>query len=338
MGKATTHDIEAISEDVTLIPLPLPLDGLDRVNAYAIRGTDGITLVDPGWFGEHTDRALVRGLAAIDAEVGDVRRILVTHGHWDHYSAALGLRRHHRLEIWLGDGERPTLDSLAGFAKDPVLYPRQIELLERSGANELAERVRSSTLRPHERDLPLGYPDHWLIGGESIDLGGTRAIAHATPGHTRGHISYELSAEGLVFTGDHVLPRITPSVGFERMPVDRPLASYLASLRLLCGRPELTMLPAHGAVAPSVRERAEELLDHHDKRLDEIASLIESRGATAFAIADSMRWTRRSRRLDELSAIQAMIAVMEVRVHLEHLVELGRLRKDDSGPIETYAV
>ena len=63
------------------------------MNVYALRDGDGLTLVDAGWAMEASRAALVEGLAALGAGLGDIRRFLVTHAHRDHYTAAMAVRR-----------------------------------------------------------------------------------------------------------------------------------------------------------------------------------------------------------------------------------------------------
>ena len=80
----------------------------------------------------------------------------------------------------------------------------------------------------------------------------------ATPGHTQGHVVFRDEAAGLLFAGDHVLPHITPSIGFEAVPVELALGHYLRSLRLVREMPDMRLLPAHGPVRPSVHDRVDE--------------------------------------------------------------------------------
>lgn len=74
-------------------------------------------------------------------------------------------------------------------------------------------------------------PDDWLADGGRIDLGGQAVEVIATPGHTRGHIVLRTTDGALLFSGDHILPHITPSIGFERVPEPLPMRSFLAPLR-----------------------------------------------------------------------------------------------------------
>src|SRR5215213_2768003 len=221
---ATLGTVERITEHVTRIALPLPLPDLKEVNAYAIDGEDGVTLVDPGWASAESEAVLLAALRQLGYEPADVRRILVTHAHWDHYTQAVKWQRQYGATLLLGREERHTIKA---FDRIHGVYPNPVVLLRRAGATALAGDIERLQLEPYERDMPVGDPDVWLLGGEEIDCGGVTIVAHATPGHTRGHLVFEALTDGLLFTGDHVLPRITPSIGFERAPDDLPLRSYL---------------------------------------------------------------------------------------------------------------
>jgi glyoxylase-like metal-dependent hydrolase (beta-lactamase superfamily II) len=317
---------EAVTDDVARIPLPLPMADLKVVNAYAIRGDDGVTLVDPGWANAESESLLVAALARLGYQPGDVRRILVTHAHWDHYTQALKWQREYGATVFLGREERHTIEA---FDSMQGVYPNQVLMLRRAGATALADELERLELEPHERDMPVGKPDVWLRGDEEIDCGGRAIVAHATPGHTRGHMVFEDPVDGLLFTGDHVLPRITPSIGFEWAPHRLPLRSYLDSLRFCRTRSEARMLPAHGAVTDEVGSRAEELLVHHEQRLKEVLGLVAAGAETAYDVARQMRWTRRERTLDSLGTVHGMTAVLEVVAHLELLVTQELILAED---------
>ncbi len=103
-------DADDLPPHVIRIPLPLPLPDLQVVNVYAILGDDGLTLVDSGWADQPSETVLVEALDGLGFTPGDVRRIVVTHAHWDHYSRAIGWQRRygttHRLFIVYGAVEQ----------------------------------------------------------------------------------------------------------------------------------------------------------------------------------------------------------------------------------------
>jgi glyoxylase-like metal-dependent hydrolase (beta-lactamase superfamily II) len=331
MAAAEVYEVERINQAVARLPLPLPLRELPTVNCYAIFGADGLTLLDPGWKSESTEKVLVRHLAALGARPGDVRRILVTHAHWDHYTQALDWQARYGVEVWLG---RPEQHSIASLDLSRGPHPRQAEMLRLAGAPALADAVDRLPIEDHERGIPFGPADQWVDDAARIDCGGPVLTARATPGHTRGHIVYELA--GLLFTGDHVLPSITPSLAFEQAPEDQPLGSFLRSLRRLLDGPDRMLLPAHGPVAASVQDRVVELLGHHDRRLKETHDHVAAGARSACDVARRMPWTRHEKTLSELGTVHAMTAILEVRAHLRYLVADGRLTMRGDA-VETYA-
>jgi glyoxylase-like metal-dependent hydrolase (beta-lactamase superfamily II) len=315
------------------IPLPLPLRDLRVVNSYAVGTAGGVTLIDPGWASRESETMLLMALDSMGYAPTDIRQILVTHAHWDHYTQAVKWRDELGVEILLGAEER---HSIEGFDALAGVHPNQVPVLIRAGAQELARAVAALRWEPYERDMPFTAPDRWLSDGDLVDADGVTITARATPGHTRGHTVFE--ASGMAFTGDHLLPRITPSIAFERVPERLPLRSFLRSLQLFLHLPDARMLPAHGDTDHRTRQRAQELLDHHDARLTTIADLVVAGASTAFEAARRMRWTRSERSLSELETIHQMVAVLEVSAHLELLVSTGVLRADESGEVTTFAV
>jgi len=332
-------DVARLSSHVSAIRLPLPLEGLDHVNCYVVRGSQGTVLVDPGWSAPETAATLLEGLAELEIEPGDIARTLTTHHHWDHYTQAITWQREHDIPVFLGRGDAASIaawDSLDGA------FPRQVGLLRRAGAPEMAREVAAIPVEPHERAMDFEMPSGWIDDGDELDLGDLTVRSLATPGHTRGHVCFEVVEEQLLLTGDHVLPRITPSIAYEREPDRRSLVSYLGSLRLVADLPQHRMLPAHGSVDGSIdgsaAARATELVQHHDERLDVILDLLRTGRSTAYDVASGMTWTRRERTLGQLDTIHRMTAVLEAAAHLVALEERGAVALDYQDGVDHYAV
>ncbi len=315
-----------VAPGVHRIPLPLPNDGLRAVNVYAIADGDSLTLVDGGWALDESRQQLDAALAQIGAGAGDITRFLVTHAHRDHYTQALTLRREFGSEVMLGEEERHTLDRL--MSPEHRSMDRQLELLAEHGAKPVRD-----TLLSLRSDAPSNHvwekPDTWINAATDLGLADRRLRALPTPGHTRGHLVFLEEQAGLMFAGDHVLPHITPSIGFEQAPTASPLRDYLASLRLVRGLPDMRLLPAHGPVTDSVHDRVDELLAHHDARLVATAAVVAAGASTAYEAARALTWTRRERAFDDLDVFNQMMAVLETAAHLDVLVlqdELGAQR------------
>lgn len=332
----TEPGVYRCAPDVYRIPLPLPSDGLRAVNVYAVADGDGWTLIDGGWAIAAAREQLVAAFAALGSTLSDIRRFLVTHVHRDHYTQAVALRREFGATVALGRGEQPSLERLNNPNQDAD-SPR-IELLLRGGAKPLVERIRAEwAFRPNPADWE--FPDEWIDDGDEIVVGDRRKLtAIATPGHTQGHVVFADPAADLLFAGDHVLPRITPSIGLESVASRRPLADFLASLRLLKTRPDALLLPAHGPVEMRVHERVDQLLAHHADRLERTLSAVREGRSTAYEVAGALTWTRRNRRLDELDLFNAAMAVTETMAHLDVLADRGAVTVTEQEGVLHYRV
>ena len=310
-----------VAAGVHRIPLPLPNDGLRAVNVYAVADGDGVVMVDSGWALDAARDQLERSLAAIGYGFEDIRRFLVTHAHRDHYTLGVTLRKVFGAKVSLGIGEQPSLDAImAGRVS------QQRDDMLRWGAAELVERMaRAMGNRPPDPQAGYEPPDEWIDGVTDIQLADRTLRAVPTPGHTAGHLVFLDAKSSLLFAGDHVLPHITPSIGFELVRATLPLGDYLDSLKIVRDHPDMRLLPAHGPVTDSSHTRVDELLDHHKRRLDEIEHVVTDGTATAYEVAGRIGWTRRNRAFADLDVFNQLLAVGETNAHLDVLVREGRL-------------
>jgi glyoxylase-like metal-dependent hydrolase (beta-lactamase superfamily II) len=187
--------------------------------------------------------------------------------------------------------------------------------------------------------LPWEDPDEWLADGMVLDLGQRVLRAIHTPGHTAGHVVFHDEASSLLFAGDHVLPHITPSIGFQPAITRTALADFLTSLQLMLKLPDSRLLPAHGPVSESTHARVNELLEHHEARLAQALEGASSGPVTAFEVAGAIPWTRRMRKLADLDPMSQILATGETAAHLEVLVARGQLLRQASPEgIDSYAL
>ncbi len=134
---------------------------------------------------------------------------------------------------------------------------------------------------------------------------------------------------GLLFAGDHVLPTITPSIGFE------PRARRSAPARLPRRRsprcadcPTCACCPRTGRWRRRRTTRVDQLLAHHEVRLDRCLHAIRKRPGTGYDVAGELPWTRHEHSLAELDVFNAALASMETKAHLELLVARGQATRE----------
>ncbi|ROZ99137.1 MBL fold metallo-hydrolase [Gordonia sp. OPL2] len=324
-----------VVDGVHRIPLELPQDGLRAVNVYVLETNSGIALIDGGWHRPNTYAEFAAALARIGRRPDDIHDIVVTHIHRDHYTFAVELRRRHGCRIHMGLAEAPGLDEIARINSN--VPESSLDQVRRAGAPGLAETVHRLTV---EEPFDVGdweKPDSWLSPG-MLDLPGREIEAVHTPGHTKGHMVFHDHDNHLSFTGDHILPTITPSIGFELGDWELPLAKFLASLELMTSDTEHVIAPAHGAVGGLVGERAQALLHHHARRFDEILEILSDIGepVPGNLVAQTLRWTRRERPFAGLDTFNQLIAVCETMAHLDVLVAQGQLTVETADGVDRF--
>ena len=336
-GEWTEPGLFTVAPGVHRIPLPLPNDGLRAVNVYAIESGDALVLVDAGWALAETGGLLDAALDRIGRNSAEITRCLVTHVHRDHYTMAVILRRRFGTHVALGIGDRPSLTAAADVERENMA--EHVLRMERAGAEPVIRALHAAFRNaPPPRTDVWEQPDEWLKAETSIQLDGRELQAVPTPGHTQGHFVFADLGSGMLFAGDHVLPHITPSVGFEGVMAELPLGDYLRSLKLMLDLPDLRLLPAHGPVTGTTHARVHALLAHHEERLSASLGRIEAGAHTAYEAAQELPWTRRGRRFSDLDPFNQMLAVLETGVHLDLLVTQGRLSRDSTDKLVTYAL
>jgi glyoxylase-like metal-dependent hydrolase (beta-lactamase superfamily II) len=166
-------------------------------------------------------------------------------------------------------------------------------------------------------------PTRPLVDAQTIELARREWVAMHTPGHTYDHLCLYDPEFGVVLTGDHVLPSITPHISGLAPDAD-PLALFFESLQRMAEMTDVSIaLPAHGHPFVDLRGRAEHIIEHHEERLDIIRDALPA--LPNGTVAEFMRVLFKERSWGDM-------AESETYAHLEHLRERGELiRHVDEG-------
>ena len=326
-----------VAPNVYRVPLPLPNDGLRAVNVYLIVGASSVDMIDSGWHRGDAWEQLGRALRQVGAGIGDVRRVLATHLHHDHYGQAALLREASGAVVFLGEAERPSLETIIQVPQG--VRENWARTLTVSGAQPLMDELLA--LGPRAVDDAgdrWEYPDTWVPDDMRIGLTEREVRAIATPGHTAGHVSFVDEVNGLFFAGDHVLPRITPSIGLEPVRRPLPLRDFMESLVRVRDLAVTQVLPAHGEPFADLAGRVDELLAHHRHRLDAAFEAVAGGATTAFDVAQLLPWTRREVAYASLDFFNRQLAVRESLAHLDLLVADGRLVRVEDAGVRRFSV
>ena len=325
--------VEEVRPGLWSIPVPIPANPLRYVLVYALelRG-GGVALVDAGWNTDEAWTALNDGLAAAGGSITDVRAIMVTHIHPDHYGLAGRVREASGGWIGLHRADAVMLESRYGDTDQ--LVAAMFRLLAASGVPEeklpdlaLASMVLKSM-------VTMAVPDVFFEDGKNIDLAGWPLRTIWTPGHSPGHVCFYSEDRKLLISGDHVLPRITPNISVHTQQPSNPLGDYLESLLKLQNLGAEEVLPAHEYRFSDLQSRIEEIIAHHADRLEEIEQVIvDNPGVTAWEITLKLHW---SRPWDEIQPFMQRSANGETLAHCVLLELHDRVRRQGNEPARFF--
>lgn len=325
------QELTQVADRVFELSLPIPFEN-GSVNAFLLPGPDGVDLIDCGMNSAES----LKLLRAAVAEVGGgapMRRVVVTHIHPDHYGAVGVLTR--------DDGVEPYLHRL----EIPLVHPRYLEL-EHLVA-EVGRWLRTNGV-PHEEAVDMQNASRQLRdfvtpaldpvaldGAETLELGSRRLRVEWTPGHSPGHIVLFDPRDRILFSGDQLLPDLSPNIGLHPQSTPNPLDEYLGANQRLAALDPRLVLPGHGEPFSDVADKVDGLARHHRRRKLRILEIVGSGEVSAWMVAVEL-WGPREHSYEKRLALQEALAHLQslaAESALEKLVGPGRVswRKPDSA-------
>jgi glyoxylase-like metal-dependent hydrolase (beta-lactamase superfamily II) len=349
--EASTEVTQA-APGVLRMQLPIQMPGLGHVNAYLLVDDRGAALVDAGLPGPATWTALQDRLKKAQLSVGDIHTVIVTHSHPDHFGTAGRVAKesgaefvtHSAFRTWWaphshadakdGDGETDG-DGESGGDEVHDVDPEHLSTHNPFRGETpwggtpfrppMKRRLQWKLMQAGlgRRAIVPPTPTMRVKHGDVLKLAGREWFAVHTPGHTLDHLCLHDPEGGVLLSGDHVLPTITPHISGLGAGPD-PLAGFFSSLDRVAALPGVeTVLPAHGLPFTDLVGRVEAIKSHHLERLDrlgEISAAIGPSTVTEFShhLFRKARW--------------GSMAESETYAHLEHLRLLGKaVREDKDG-------
>ncbi len=339
-----SEEVTEVAPGILRLQLPIELPGLGHVNTYALEDDRGVALVDPGLPGDRSWRALEDRLSAAGIPLRRVHTVVITHSHPDHFGGAGRLVEEtcaevvasDRFELWWDTSGDEELD-LADGEDGPEAEERHTDAWVRGRLESLRENLERTTpwggemLGPDPAQVEY-LQDHptearqWLYvppvtlgvaDSQRVKLAGREWVGLFTPGHTNDHLCLFDPAEGVLLSGDHVLPSITPHIS--GLIAEDPITTYVESLDRVAGLQNVgQVLPAHGHPFQDLTGRVQEIKDHHDERLERVRE-----------ISDDIGWATVQGYTEHLFAKRSWgpMAESEAYAHLEHLRIAGRAER-----------
>lgn len=297
------------------LPTPFPIG---PVNAYLLL-SDPLTLVDVGPKTDDARSALEAGLAAVGFHLEQIRRIVLTHGHTDHFGMVELVRQASGAEVFAHEGDWAKIAGKRWIAAHFKRFFTQAGL-PKSFQDEFMHLAEAH--RRYFDPLTTLLP---VKDGDTLAIDGTRLRIMHCPGHSLGHICL-YHEDGFLLAGDVLLSDVSPNPVVEFTPKGKripTLPQYLQSLRRILLLNCDLAYPGHGGPIASPNTRIRDLIAHHEQRKEEIRARLERKPKTLIALAQEI--------YQNLDHFNTMLALSEVIGHLDLLADEHRVGISRSG-------
>ncbi|MCI5074540.1 MBL fold metallo-hydrolase [Oricola sp.] len=309
--------------------LPLPYR-LDHVNIYLIEDGDGWCVLDAGL---HDDRTMELWEAVLTGPLAGSRltRLIVTHHHPDHIGTAGWLCR--RAGIPLLTSQTAYL-ACANLALDPGSpQDRQFHdfYINHGTSREVADLMGSQGLEYLRKVAPLPNTFLRLLSGDTLVIGSRRFRIFTGDGHAPEQVMLYCEEDGLFFSADQVIAKISPNVSvWPSEPDGDPLGHFLRTARRIRDNlpDDVLVLPGHQLPFRGLHARCNELVAHHDRRCDLIGEAAADRPMTVNELVPVV-FPR------ELDIHQFGFAFSETLAHVNRMMRRSELAKStgDDGVV-----
>jgi len=319
--------IHQVFDKIYKIELPIPFP-LKTMNVYFIDDSPR-TRVDVGIKTEASFETLKKGLETIGVGLNSIERILITHGHIDHYGQAKKVSSLSGAPIYIHSKEygriRSFIHSL-GFVKSILLRNGAPETL----VDEAIHYMESAQIMADSLEEAF-----FLDNGDFIPFKSMIWKTIHCPGHSPGLICFHWPEKKILFTGDHLLKETTPNpilnVPGYRPPFRYPsLKDYLNSLEKIERMDISLLLPGHGEEIHDLKALIQKIFTHHKERMDRVLFSLSKKEKTPFEIAMDL--------FPGISPFEVFLGISEAVGHLEILKEKGIVRVKEKEGKDYYAL
>lgn len=305
--------IQEVAKNIYSFGVTLPKSPLKLINAYVVKGENRTVLFDTGFNNQQSEAELLAGLAELNIEIKDVE-VVLTHLHSDH-TGLIHLFSQAGCKIYASQQDgKFTNDMINGKYWDLInrllsLYGLQSDQIDNGDnpgfLNQPSEPFEFTVLNP----------------GDDFRIGEYQFKVLDLIGHTPGHIGFYDEASGVLLSADTVLDPITPNITFWGFDYGDILGSYINTLQKLQQLKIDVILPTHRKIIYNPQERINELIEHHNERLQEILDAMkQNQRYTVRDISAVISWRIKSENWEEFPKSQKIFAAGETMAHLDHLV------------------
>jgi glyoxylase-like metal-dependent hydrolase (beta-lactamase superfamily II) len=307
------------------LPIPFPLNAM---NVFFVDEPPR-TLVDTGIKTEASFEALKKELEAIGFNLSSIERILITHGHIDHYGQAKKISSLTGAPIYIHSIEYGKIRSIIhsfGFLKSILL---------RNGVPETLVNEATRFMESMQNFADPLEEAFFLSDGDPVPFASMEWRTIHCPGHSPGLICFYWPEKKILFTGDHLLKEITPNpmlnVPEYGPPFQYPsLKQYLTSLEKIEKLDITLLLPGHGEEITDAKGLIRNIFAHHEQRMGHVLASLSKGEKTSFEIAMDL--------FPDIPPFEVFLGISEALGHLEILREKGMVRLKEKEGKDYYSI
>jgi glyoxylase-like metal-dependent hydrolase (beta-lactamase superfamily II) len=306
---------------VRIYRLPLDVFGSGFIGySYVILNAGVPTLVDTGSGYPQSNEHLLSGFQALRDDFGetlqfsDLQRILVTHGHIDHFGGVTFALDQASEQTVVGIH---ALDRrvLTAYEERVIIASKDLRVyLERAGLDTDKIQVLMGLYafaKKHVRSVPVNF-----LLDEQTEIDGMRFIH--TPGHCPGQVCILIG--DVLISADHVLSRTTPHQAPESITHYTGLGHYRDSLHKIANVDGIQLaLGGHEEPITDFYARVDALHHSHERKLNRVLDIVRDAGEPVSIAAITHAMYPDKQHYEELLAIE------EAGAHVEFLYDHGEL-------------
>ncbi len=312
---------EKVLPGIWRLRLPLPWPGVPHGNVWAVAAADGgIVLFDTGIGGKGRMRQFDLALAQAGFGLEDVRLLVCTHSHTDHYGLAAPIVEGAKCELWM----HPAWEHVRLLADDPAAALEQrLEVARQSGV-PLAGLERYREARSSDDDNGIDAivePDRDLLPGVEVETDLGTWQVHETPGHAPSHVVLHQPERKLMISGDHLLGRTV--LFFDHGHSPDPVGEFLGSLDEVEPLEVDLCLPGHGRPFRDPKAKIAEARRQVEELLDKTREALRAGERTGFEIVAEIVGAENVNTPVSAWVLQIVLSC------LDHLVILGEVERVD---------
>lgn len=309
-----------VYKNIFLLKIPTPFF-VGPVNSYLIY-EDPLTLIDTGPKTEEARESLMAGLKELKLEARDIKRIIITHCHSDHFGNTRFIQEASNCEVMLHPGDahyiigdyeeviRKWCDGVNALLVESGVDPKEADGLSARFGSRLKKFGDSI-------DQAVFISDGSFVKTESCNL----KVLH-TPGHSPGSITLYDEKGGFIFSGDTVLDGITPNPVAEVMDGFKDfnnIEAYRNSLERVLAFEFRSVLPGHGIPFAKDMKILDKRKREEEKRQLKILDALNSSEMNYLELAEIL--------FGKQDAGGIFLALSEVSAHVKILISKGKIKR-----------